>query len=116
MNSTITLKIELDENKIPENIKWSAPDGGVDHEETKAFLLSIWDHQQKETLKTLLQFYYDYTNKYNNNDATTTKSSNFNNRKNTFKTREKAASFSQLAREITSFGIGWIKNTHYCGL
>ena len=51
MNSTITLKIELDENKIPENIKWSAPDGGVDHEETKAFLLSIWDHQQKETLK-----------------------------------------------------------------
>ena len=51
MNSTITLKIELDENKIPENIKWSAPDGRVDHEETKAFLLSIWDHQQKETLK-----------------------------------------------------------------
>jgi gliding motility-associated protein GldC len=51
MTSEIKLNINLDENKIPEKIKWSAPDGGVDYEETKAFLLSIWDHQQKETLK-----------------------------------------------------------------
>lgn len=51
MNSTITLNIALDENKIPEKISWSAPDGGVDSEQTKAFLLSLWDEKSKETLK-----------------------------------------------------------------
>ena len=51
MNSTITLNIELDENKIPEKITWSAPDGGVNEAETKAFLLSLWDAKTKETLK-----------------------------------------------------------------
>ena len=27
--SEIKIGIELDENKVPENIVWSAPDGGV---------------------------------------------------------------------------------------
>lgn len=48
--SEITLQIELDENKIPETLKWTAEDGGVEHAETKALLLSIWDPSAKETL------------------------------------------------------------------
>lgn len=49
--SEIVLKVILDENKIPEKLEWSAVDGGVDKQESKAFLLSVWDHKQKETLK-----------------------------------------------------------------
>ncbi len=48
--SEITLQIELDENKIPETLKWTAEDGGVEQSETKALLLSIWDPSAKETL------------------------------------------------------------------
>ena len=48
--SEITLQIELDENKIPETLKWTAEDGGVEQAETKALLLSIWDPSAKETL------------------------------------------------------------------
>jgi gliding motility-associated protein GldC len=51
MHSEIKINISLDQNKIPEKISWSAPDGGVEQEQTKAFLLSLWDNQQKETLK-----------------------------------------------------------------
>jgi len=49
--SEIVLKVILDENKIPEKLEWSAVDGGVEKPESKAFLLSVWDHAQKETLK-----------------------------------------------------------------
>ena len=48
--SEITLQIELDENKIPETLKWTAEDGGVEQAETKALLLSIWYPSAKETL------------------------------------------------------------------
>lgn len=49
--SEISIKVHLDENKIPEKLEWSAVDGGVDKEETKAFLLSLWDPNQKVTLR-----------------------------------------------------------------
>ncbi|WP_340200154.1 gliding motility protein GldC [Ascidiimonas sp. W6] len=49
--SEIKLLVELDENRVPENIKWSAQDGGVNDEEAKAMLLSIWDSKQQETLR-----------------------------------------------------------------
>ena len=49
--SEIKLNIGLDENKIPEVITWSAEDGGISNEETKAFLLSVWDPKQKESLR-----------------------------------------------------------------
>ena len=29
MKSSINLEIELDANRVPERIQWSAPDGGV---------------------------------------------------------------------------------------
>jgi len=49
--SDIKLRVTTDENRIPENITWSAEDGGVDQAETKAAFLSIWDHKTKESLR-----------------------------------------------------------------
>ncbi len=49
--SEIKLTIGLDENKIPEKIHWTAEDGGVSNEETKAVMLSVWDHKKKESLR-----------------------------------------------------------------
>ena len=47
----ITIKVKLDSNNIPEEIYWSAPDGGMKDEQSKAILLSFWDSAKKETLK-----------------------------------------------------------------
>ncbi len=49
--SEIKFTVELDENKIPEKLVWDANDGGISNEETKAFLISVWDSKNKETLK-----------------------------------------------------------------
>ncbi len=49
--STIELKVELDENKIPEKLHWTAEDGGVTNEEAKAMMLSVWDAKAQETLR-----------------------------------------------------------------
>ncbi|MDC8003190.1 gliding motility protein GldC [Aureisphaera galaxeae] len=49
--SEISIKVALDENKIPEKLQWSAPDGGVHSEESKAVLLSVWDHKAQEALR-----------------------------------------------------------------
>ena len=51
LTSDITINVTLDENKIPEKLKWSAKDGGVDMEEAKAIFLSVWDHTNKESLR-----------------------------------------------------------------
>jgi gliding motility-associated protein GldC len=50
-NSEIILTVGLDENRVPEKLTWSAQDGGIDHEEAKAMLLSVWDGDKKESLK-----------------------------------------------------------------
>ncbi len=47
----IQINIDLDENNIPEQMKWTAPDGGVSDMDTKALLLSFWDSENQETLK-----------------------------------------------------------------
>ena len=49
--SSIELKVELDENRIPEYLEWSAEDGGIENEQAKAMMLSVWDHKQKDTLR-----------------------------------------------------------------
>ena len=51
MNSKIELNVELDENRVPEKLTWSAQDGGVVNEEAKAVMLSVWDSKAQETLK-----------------------------------------------------------------
>lgn len=49
--STIQLNVELDDNRIPEKLHWSAEDGGIHNEEAKAMMLSVWDNKSKETLR-----------------------------------------------------------------
>ena len=49
--SNINIEVTLDENKIPEEMFWSASDGGVNKKECKALLMSFWDNENKETLK-----------------------------------------------------------------
>lgn len=51
ITSKIELNVELDENRVPERLNWSAQDGGVNNEEAKAIMLSVWDSNAQETLK-----------------------------------------------------------------
>jgi gliding motility-associated protein GldC len=50
-NSPISIEVTIDENKIPEKIIWSAPDGDVENEEAQAMLLAFWDGKNQETLR-----------------------------------------------------------------
>jgi gliding motility-associated protein GldC len=50
--SEINLKITLDENHVPEKIEWQADDAGENElKECKAFLLSLWDKKERNTLR-----------------------------------------------------------------
>ena len=48
----ITIKVELDEENVPTNILWDATDSGdVDPVACRSMMLSLWDHNQKNTLR-----------------------------------------------------------------
>ena len=49
--SKIELQVELDDNRIPEKLHWTAQDGGITNEEAKAMMLSVWDPKAQETLR-----------------------------------------------------------------
>ncbi len=49
--STIELKVELYDNRIPEKLHWTAEDGGIINQEAKAMMLSVWDEKEQETLR-----------------------------------------------------------------
>lgn len=51
ITSEIKIAVQLDEHRVPEKLKWSAQDGGINNEEAKAMLLSIWDSKAQETLR-----------------------------------------------------------------
>lgn len=51
LKSKIELNVELDENKIPESLSWTAEDGGIYNETAKAIMLSVWDSKAKESLR-----------------------------------------------------------------
>ncbi|MEO8517439.1 MAG: gliding motility protein GldC [Flavobacterium sp.] len=51
ITSEIKFIVELDENRVPEKLSWTAQDGGIDAEEAKAMLLSIWDSKAQETMR-----------------------------------------------------------------
>ena len=51
ITSEIKFLVELDENRVPEKLTWSAQDGGVEQEDAKAMMLSIWDSKVQETLR-----------------------------------------------------------------
>ncbi len=47
----ITIDVELDENHVPEKMMWNAEDGGIEKQETKAAMISVWDDQKMEALR-----------------------------------------------------------------
>ena len=49
--SNINIQVGLDENNIPEQLRWEASDTGEKAAEAKAILMSIWDEKTKETLR-----------------------------------------------------------------
>lgn len=49
--SEIKFDVTLDDNKVPESLKWTAKDGGIENQETKAIMLSVWDSKSKESLR-----------------------------------------------------------------
>lgn len=51
ITSEIKFIVELDENRVPERLSWTAQDGGIEAEEAKAMLLSIWDNKAQETMR-----------------------------------------------------------------
>tara|TARA_R110000868_G_scaffold48950_5_gene158310 strand:+ start:20 stop:352 length:333 start_codon:yes stop_codon:yes gene_type:complete len=51
IKSKIELNVELDENRVPEKLHWTAQDGGITNEQAKAMMLSVWDSKTKESLR-----------------------------------------------------------------
>jgi len=51
ITSKIELNVELDDNRVPEKLTWSAEDGGINNEEVKAMMLSVWDSKTQEMLR-----------------------------------------------------------------
>ena len=49
--SKIEIEVELDNNKVPEKIRWTASDGNINNQETKATFLSVWDSKNQESLR-----------------------------------------------------------------
>lgn len=49
--SEIKFLIELDENRVPEKLLWTAKDGGVELQESKAIMLNVWDSKAKESMR-----------------------------------------------------------------
>lgn len=50
--STISVNIELDENKIPTSINWNASDSAAQHNQpSKAMMLAFWDAADKSALR-----------------------------------------------------------------
>ena len=49
--SEINFQIGLDENRVPEEISWTAKEGGIENMTSKAIMLSVWDPKDKDTLR-----------------------------------------------------------------
>ena len=51
LKSEIKIVVELDDNRVPEKLSWTARDGGVMNEESKAVMLSVWDSNAQESMR-----------------------------------------------------------------
>jgi len=49
--SEINIKVDLNANNLPIQMNWSASDGGIENQNASAFLLSIWNPEEKNTMK-----------------------------------------------------------------
>lgn len=51
-NSTITIDVQLDNNKVPQQISWNASDSTADMgQRAKAMMISFWDAADKSALR-----------------------------------------------------------------
>jgi len=46
----IKISVSLDEKNLPETINWQASDGDTESS-SKAFMLSLWDHEKKNSMR-----------------------------------------------------------------
>ncbi|MDB5196679.1 MAG: gldC [Flaviaesturariibacter sp.] len=52
LKSTITIDVELDEQRVPEAIQWQATEGTSGRpQQAKAMMLSLWDSAEKTALR-----------------------------------------------------------------
>lgn len=51
LKSEINILVELDDNRVPEKLWWTARDGGVVNAESKAVMLSVWDSKEQESMR-----------------------------------------------------------------
>jgi gliding motility-associated protein GldC len=51
LTSEIKILVELDNNRVPEKLFWTAKDGGIEKEESKAVMLSVWDSKAQESMR-----------------------------------------------------------------
>ncbi|MBO9617475.1 MAG: gliding motility protein GldC [Niabella sp.] len=52
MKSTITIDVELDENKVPQDITWAATASTAEQaKRAKAIMLSLWDGAERAALR-----------------------------------------------------------------
>ena len=50
--STITIEVQLDEEKVPQHISWKATGSGNDEaQHAKAMMISLWDGADKSALR-----------------------------------------------------------------
>jgi gliding motility-associated protein GldC len=50
--STITIDVELDDDKVPQQISWKATDSSADMaQKAKAMMISFWDGSDKTALR-----------------------------------------------------------------
>lgn len=50
--STITIDVELDEGRVPQNIQWRATESTADRpQQAKAMMVSLWDGADKAALR-----------------------------------------------------------------
>lgn len=51
-DSTITIKVKLDEDKIPQQIEWNATGTTTEHtQQAKGIMLSFWDGEEKTAMR-----------------------------------------------------------------
>lgn len=49
--SNITIAVGVNANNLPVDMNWSADDGGVDKAPARAMFLSLWNPEDKNTMK-----------------------------------------------------------------
>lgn len=48
----VNIEVELDKHNVPKEIRWAADDlQGYDEAKCRAMILSMWDHNRKDTLR-----------------------------------------------------------------